>query len=96
MIGHGAKIGRHCLLVAQVGIAGSAELGDYVVMAGQSGVGGHLKVGDRVQVAAKSAVLDDVPAGMKVMGIPAIPFREFARRQALMKKWSKRGMKESE
>lgn len=86
MVGHGAKVGRHCLLVAQVGIAGSAELGDYVVIAGQSGVAGHLKVGDRVQVAAKSAVLDDVPAGAKVMGIPAVPFREFARREVLLKR----------
>jgi len=90
MIGHGAKVGKHCLLVAQVGIAGSTELGDYVVVAGQSGFAGHLKIGDRVQVAAKSAVLDDVPAGTKVMGNPAMPFREFARREA----WLKRRLKE--
>ena len=90
MIGHGAKVGRHCLLVAQVGIAGSTELGDYVVVAGQSGFAGHLKIGDRVQVAAKSAVLDDVPAGAKVMGNPAMPFRDFARREA----WLKRRLKE--
>jgi UDP-3-O-[3-hydroxymyristoyl] glucosamine N-acyltransferase len=94
MIGHGAKIGRHCLLVAQVGIAGSAEVGDYVVIAGQSGVAGHLKVGDRVQIAAKSAVLDDVPAGMKVMGVPAIPFRDFARREGLLKRMMKKTMKD--
>jgi len=90
MIGHGAKVGRHCLLVAQVGIAGSTELGDYVVVAGQSGFAGHLKIGDRVQVAAKSAVLSDVPADTKVMGSPAMPFRDFARREA----WLKRRMKE--
>jgi len=90
MIGHGAKIGRHCILVAQVGIAGSAQLGDYVVIAGQSGVAGHLKIGDRAQIAAKSAALDDVPPDTKVMGVPAIPFRDFARREA----WLKRRMKE--
>ena len=86
MIGHNVKVGRHCLLVAQVGIAGSTELGDYVVVAGQSGLSGHLTIGDRVQVAAKSAVLDDVPAGAKVMGIPAVPFREFARREAMLRR----------
>jgi len=86
MIGHNVKVGRHCLLVAQVGIAGSTELGDYVVVAGQSGFGGHLTIGDRVQVAAKSAVLDDVPAGAKVMGIPAIPFRDFAKREAILRR----------
>jgi UDP-3-O-[3-hydroxymyristoyl] glucosamine N-acyltransferase len=90
MIGHGAKVGKHCLLVAQVGIAGSTELGDYVVVAGQSGFSGHLKIGDRVQVAAKSAVLSDVPADTKVMGNPAMPFRDFARREA----WLKRRVKE--
>ncbi len=86
MIGHNVKVGRHCLLVAQVGIAGSTELGDYVVVAGQSGFGGHLTIGNGVQVAAKSAVLHDVPDGAKVMGIPAIPFREFARREVVLKR----------
>jgi len=86
MIGHNVKVGRHCLLVAQVGIAGSTELGDYVVVAGQSGFSGHLTIGNGVQVAAKSAVLGDVPDGAKVMGIPAIPFREFARREAMLRR----------
>lgn len=80
-IGHNVKVGKHCLLVSQVGIAGSTELGDYVVAAGQSGFGGHLKIGNQVQVAAKTAVLEDVPDKTKVMGIPAIPFREFGRRE---------------
>ena len=50
-IGHNVKIGKHCLLVSQVGIAGSTELGDHVFVAGQSGFSGHLKIGHRVQVA---------------------------------------------
>ena len=90
MIGHNVKVGRHCLLVAQVGIAGSTELGDHVVVAGQSGFGGHLTIGNGVQVAAKSAVLDDVPDGAKVMGIPAVPFREFARREAMLRRMAKK------
>jgi UDP-3-O-[3-hydroxymyristoyl] glucosamine N-acyltransferase len=90
MIAHNVKVGKHCLLVAQVGIAGSTELGDYVVVAGQSGFAGHLTIGDRVQVAAKSAVLDDVKDGEKVMGIPAIPFRQFARREAIMRRMTRR------
>jgi len=85
-IGHNVRVGKHCLLVAQVGIAGSTELGDYVVVAGQSGFAGHLKIGSGVQVAAKSAVLADVPENTKVMGIPAVPFREFARREAMIKR----------
>jgi UDP-3-O-[3-hydroxymyristoyl] glucosamine N-acyltransferase len=90
MIAHNVKVGKHCLLVAQVGIAGSTELGDYVVVAGQSGFAGHLTIGSRVQVAAKSAVLGDVAEGEKVMGIPAVPFREFARREAMMRRMARR------
>lgn len=89
-IGHNVKVGKHCLLVSQVGIAGSTELGDYVAVAGQSGFSGHLKIGNRVQVAAKSAVLADVPDDTKVMGSPAVPFTEFARRQAVVKKLARK------
>ena len=89
-IGHNVKIGKQCLLVSQVGIAGSTELGDYVSVAGQSGFSGHLKIGHRVQVAAKSAVLADVPDDAKVMGSPALPFNEFARRRAALKRLAKK------
>jgi UDP-3-O-[3-hydroxymyristoyl] glucosamine N-acyltransferase len=89
-IGHNVKIGKHCLLVSQVGIAGSTELGDHVFVAGQSGFSGHLKIGHRVQVAAKSAVLEDVPDDTKVMGSPAVPFKEFARRQAVVKRLARK------
>ncbi|HJW94914.1 MAG TPA: UDP-3-O-(3-hydroxymyristoyl)glucosamine N-acyltransferase [Thermoanaerobaculia bacterium] len=88
-IAHNVRVGKHCLLVSQVGIAGSTELGDYVVVAGQSGFAGHLKIGTGVQVAAKSAVLRDVPDNTKVMGSPAVPFRDFARREAALKRLSK-------
>ena len=89
-IGHNVKIGKHCLLVSQVGIAGSSELGDYVAMAGQSGVAGHLKIGHRAQVAGKSAVFDDIPDDTKVMGVPAIPAREFWRREATLKRLARK------
>ena len=89
-IGHNVKIGKHCLLVSQVGVAGSTELGDHVFVAGQSGFAGHLKIGHRVQVAAKSAVLEDVPDDTKVMGSPAMPFNEFARRHAALKRLAKK------
>lgn len=89
-IGHNVKIGKHCLLVSQVGVAGSTELGDHVFVAGQSGFSGHLKIGHRVQVAAKSAVLEDVPDDTKVMGSPAMPFNEFARRHAALKRLARK------
>jgi UDP-3-O-[3-hydroxymyristoyl] glucosamine N-acyltransferase len=80
-IGHNVKVGKHCLLVSQVGIAGSTELGDYVVMAGQTGATGHIRIGSGAQIAAESAVFDDVPENTKLRGIPAIPWRDYARRE---------------
>ncbi len=72
VIGHGSKIGKGCLMVPQVGIAGSAEIGDYCVIGGQAGVVGHIKVGNMVTIAAKAAVINDLPDFSKVAGTPAI------------------------
>ena len=85
-VGHNVRIGKHCLIVAQVGIAGSTELGDYVVAAGQAGFSGHLKIGNRAQVGGGAAVFHDIPDGTKVIGSPAIEFREYARRDMMLKR----------
>ena len=90
-IGHNVVIGRHCVIVAQVGIAGSAELGDFVVMGGHSGVAGHIKVGTGAQIAGSAHVIDELPAGAKVAGTPAQPFKEFARSIAAFKRLGQRG-----
>ncbi|MFI4910662.1 MAG: UDP-3-O-(3-hydroxymyristoyl)glucosamine N-acyltransferase [Sedimentisphaeraceae bacterium JB056] len=72
VIGHGARIGRGCLLVPQVGIAGTAELGQYCVLGGQSAVVGHIKVGNMVMAAGQSAIINDIEDGKVVAGAPAI------------------------
>jgi UDP-3-O-[3-hydroxymyristoyl] glucosamine N-acyltransferase len=90
-IGHNVKIGKHCLIVSQVGIAGSTELGDYVAVGGQSGLSGHIKIGNRVQIGGGSAVVEDTPDGAKVMGYPAVPFRQFARREAKLRRMMEKG-----
>ncbi|AQQ69812.1 UDP-3-O-acylglucosamine N-acyltransferase [Limihaloglobus sulfuriphilus] len=71
-IGHGARIGRGCLLVPQVGVAGTAELGQYCVIGGQAAIVGHIKVGDMVMAAGQAAITNDVEAGKQVAGSPAI------------------------
>jgi UDP-3-O-[3-hydroxymyristoyl] glucosamine N-acyltransferase len=85
MVAHGAVIGPHGLLAAQVGVSGSTQIGSHVTMAGQSGAAGHLRVGDRVVVAAKTAVFSDVPDGSFVAGIPAVDHRRWKRSVALVK-----------
>jgi len=81
-IGHGCRIGENCLLVAQVGVAGSVTVGNHVTMAGQVGVVGHITVGDNATLAAKAGVTHDVPPGETYLGAPAASIqqkkREFA------------------
>ncbi len=90
-IGHNVVIGRHCMIVAMVGIAGSAELGDFVVMGGQSGVVGHVTVGSGVHIAGWSHLTHDLPAGMRVGGTPAVPMMDYARQIAALKRLARRG-----
>lgn len=75
-IAHNVRIGRLCLITAQVGIAGSARLGNGVVMAGQSGVSGHVTVGDKVTLTAQTGVITDVPSGEVWGGFPSRPHRD--------------------
>ncbi len=76
MIAHNCQIGKHNLLVSQVGIAGSTTTGEYVVMAGQVGIADHLHVGDRAILGAKAGVHKDVPPDSRMLGAPATPDRE--------------------
>jgi len=78
-LGHNVVVGEHCLLIAQVGVAGSTRLGDYVTLAGQVGIAGHLKIGNRAMVAAQSGVMHDIPEDGRWMGSPAHPDRQMKR-----------------
>lgn len=85
-IGHGTKVGRDCMFVAQVGIAGSVTVGNHVTMAGKVGIAGHLTIGDNAQIAAMSGVMRDVPANMRMLGLPAQEMTEAARCMSLVMK----------
>jgi UDP-3-O-[3-hydroxymyristoyl] glucosamine N-acyltransferase len=85
-IAHGVRIGRHTLLAAQVGIAGSTTIGDRVVFAGQVGVAGHLTIGDRVVATAQTGIPNSVPPGAFVSGYPAIDNRDWLKSSALFRR----------
>lgn len=86
MVAHNCRIGKHNLLCSQVGIAGSTATGDYVVMAGQVGVRDHVHIGDGAVLGAMAGVINDVPAGARLVGIPATPEREQMVKQAALAK----------
>jgi len=85
-IAHNVHIGPHCLIVAQCGIAGSSRLGRGVVMGGQAGVGDHLTLHDGARVAGCACISKDVPAGMTVIGIPAVERGQFVRERAKLRR----------
>jgi UDP-3-O-[3-hydroxymyristoyl] glucosamine N-acyltransferase len=85
-IAHNVRIGRHCVIVSQVGIAGSSELGNHVVLGGKVGVRDHIRLGDGVQVAGASGVIKDTPDGAVVSGVPAIPHRRYLRERAAVRR----------
>ena len=84
MVGHGCRIGPHCLIAGQVGLAGSTTLGARVMLGGQAGSAGHLTVGDGARIAAQSGVPRDLPAGGEYAGYPAVEAREWRRVSASM------------
>ena len=86
MIAHNCRIGRHAMICSQVGVAGSTTTGDFVVMAGQVGVRDHVHIGDRAILGARSGVSSDIPAGITVLGEPAIELRDRKLQLATMSK----------
>ena len=83
-VGHNVRIGPHCILTGQAGVAGSTTLAAGVQMGGQSGAIGHLVIGEGAKVGAKSTVFKDVPAGSTVMGTPASDHGPMRRAWALI------------
>ncbi|HEY1379370.1 MAG TPA: UDP-3-O-(3-hydroxymyristoyl)glucosamine N-acyltransferase [Gemmataceae bacterium] len=76
MVGHNCQIGRHNILVSQVGMAGSSGTGDYVVIAGQVGVVDHVQIGAGCVIGGQAAVTKDVAPGQRMLGSPAAPERD--------------------
>ncbi|HEY9514373.1 MAG TPA: UDP-3-O-(3-hydroxymyristoyl)glucosamine N-acyltransferase [Gemmatimonadaceae bacterium] len=87
-IAHNVRIGRSCLIMAQVGIAGSVHVGDGCILAGQVGVSGHNTIGAGARLAAQAGVFGDIPAGETWSGYPARPHKEALRAHAALFKLS--------
>ena len=85
-IGHNVRLGRCCVIVAQVGIAGSTVLEDFVQVGGQAAMAGHVRIGQGAQIGAQAGVISDVPAGAMLLGSPAQPRKEFFRQVAALRR----------
>ncbi len=85
-IGHNVEIGKHNLIVSQVGIAGSSKTGDYVVLGGQVGVVGHVEIASQTLVGAKAGISKNIQKPGRYTGVPLQPIDEYNRQQVLIRK----------
>lgn len=70
-IAHNVVVEDGALLIAQVGVAGSARIGSRAILAGQAGIAGHIHIGPGARVGAQSGVGKDVGAGQDQFGSPS-------------------------
>ncbi len=89
-IGHNVRLGRCCVIVAQVGISGSTVLEDFVQVGGQAAMAGHLHIGQGAQIGAQAGVISDVPPEAILLGSPAQSRHDFFRQVATLKRLVRR------
>lgn len=70
-VGHGVRIGKHCLIAAQTGIAGKTIIQDYVTIYGQVGISKSLVIGEGATLLAKAGIPKSIAGGKEYVGIPA-------------------------
>jgi UDP-3-O-[3-hydroxymyristoyl] glucosamine N-acyltransferase len=95
-IGHNCVVGRHCIIVAQSGLAGSVTLEDHVILGGRTGIIPHVTVGKGAMLASRSSVYDDVPAGAVWGGFPARPKQQWIREVLALQRLAAREGKKAE
>jgi UDP-3-O-[3-hydroxymyristoyl] glucosamine N-acyltransferase len=83
-IAHNVTVGEDCILVAQVGIAGSSTLGHHVIVGGQAGLSDHVRIGDGVMIAARTGVNRSLTGGQIVSGAPVMPHQDWVKAQAVI------------
>ena len=93
MIGHGVVIGKHCIIAAQVGIAGKTKIGDWCTIYGQVGIAQNLTIGDKTIISAQSGVSKDLEGGKTYGGTPAEEMRAKFREMAALRMLSEEVIK---
>jgi UDP-3-O-[3-hydroxymyristoyl] glucosamine N-acyltransferase len=85
-IGHNVRVGRHCIICGQAGIAGSAIVEDGAILGGASRVADHVVIGAGAQLAGGTGVIHDIPPGAIVAGYPAVPVKRWHRQTLMLEK----------
>ncbi len=84
-VGHDVRIGKDCIIAAQVGIAGGTVIEDGVTLWGQVGISKALRIGEKAVVHAQSGVTKDLAGHRSYTGSPAIESVKHHRQVALLR-----------
>jgi UDP-3-O-[3-hydroxymyristoyl] glucosamine N-acyltransferase len=87
-VAHNVVIGKHTLIAAQTGIAGSVRIGQRVLIGGQVGIIGHIEVGDNTAIGAQSGISKNISGGAW-WASPAVPLAEAKQQIAWMRRLGK-------
>jgi UDP-3-O-[3-hydroxymyristoyl] glucosamine N-acyltransferase len=85
-IGHDTVVGKHCLMAANVGIAGCVRIMDKVVLWGQVGLASDITIGEGAIVLAQSGSAKDLEGGKTYFGSPCGEVKEKFREMAALRK----------
>lgn len=88
-VGHNCVIGEYCVLVSQVGLAGSSRLGRNVVMGGQSATAGHLSIAPFTTIAARGGVTKNVDKAGLYGGFPLMEHKLWLKLQGKLARFLK-------
>jgi UDP-N-acetylglucosamine acyltransferase len=66
--GHDTRVGNHCIIANNGGLAGHVTLGDYVTVGGMVGISQFARIGSHAYVCGLSGVEKDVPPFSIVIG----------------------------
>ncbi|MDR1274434.1 MAG: UDP-3-O-(3-hydroxymyristoyl)glucosamine N-acyltransferase [Odoribacteraceae bacterium] len=85
-VAHNAVVGRHTVMAAQSGLAGSTKLGERCVIGGQAGVVGHLTLADGTHLTAQSGISVNTKANAIMRGSPAFDIAKYQRCYVLFRR----------
>ncbi len=74
-VAHNVVIGKHTVIAAQTGIAGSVRIGQRVMIGGQAGIIGHIEIADGTMIGAQTGVSKNLNGGVW-WATPSVPLKE--------------------
>jgi UDP-3-O-[3-hydroxymyristoyl] glucosamine N-acyltransferase len=89
-VGHDTKIGKNCVIAAQVGVAGNVIIEDDCILWGQVGSAANLTIGKGSIILAQSGVSKNLKGNETYFGSPCIEVKEKFKELAALKILSKR------